>query len=126
MKNKFKIAYWVVTGLFSLMMLGGVAQYFFMHDTVSEMFINLQFPPYLIYLMGTAKLLGIVAIWTNLSPELKEWAYAGFTFNLLLAVSAHINIGDGEWIGAAMALVLLLASYFLGRKVAAEHAQGTA
>lgn len=62
----------------------------------AESFTGLGFPTYLIYWMAAAKILGLVAIWTNFSPTLKELAYAGFTFNCLLAISAHINVNDGE------------------------------
>lgn len=38
-------------------------------------------------------------------------------FNTTLAFFAHYMVGDGEEIGALMAMVLLLSSYFLGKKV---------
>ena len=55
---------------------------------VVESFTQLGYPAYLIYPFATAKLLGLVAIWTKKSETLKEWAYAGFTFDFLLAISA--------------------------------------
>jgi hypothetical protein len=114
-----KIIFYVVTGLFSLLMAGGAMPYFFMHDFAVEMFESLGYPPYLIYLMGVAKILGLVAIWFIKSPTLKEWAYAGFTFNLLLAISAHVNVGDGKAIGAIVPLTLMATSYYFYRKIKA-------
>jgi hypothetical protein len=37
--------------------------------------------------------------------------------SLILAFFAHLMVGDGEQFGALLALILLLASYFLGKKV---------
>jgi hypothetical protein len=48
----------------------------------------------------------------------KEWVYAGFFFNFLLAIGAHVSIGDGEQFGAIMALVLLVVSYVFRKRLA--------
>lgn len=120
MKKRNVLIYRIVTGLFSLMILAGVSQYFFNHEMVKGMFEDLHFPTYLIYPMGVAKTLGIIAIWTNLSKRLKEWAYAGFFFNLLLGVSAHLNVGDGEFMAAGTVLILMSISYVLYRKIEVE------
>ena len=107
----------IVTGLLSVMVLLGVGQYFFNHEIVKGMFQSLEYPTYLIYPMGIAKILGIIALWAKVPKTLKEWAYAGFTFNFLLGVSAHINVNDGEFMGALIALILLFASYFYYKKL---------
>jgi len=107
----------IVTGLFSLLILSGVTMYFVQNDMVREAFTNLGYPTYLIYPLAIAKLLGITAIWTNKSKMLKEWAYAGFVYDLLLAISAHMNIGDGEQWGALVGLILVSVSYYYNRKL---------
>ena len=84
---------------------------------VSDTFGKLGFPTYIIYPLAIAKILGLVAIWTKKSETLKEWAYAGFFFNFLLAATAHININDGEFAPALVAMVLLFVSYFFEKKV---------
>ena len=58
-----------------------------------------------------------MALWLKNQPALKEWAYAGIFFNLLLAASAHINIGDGEAPPAIIGIVILMTSYFTGKKL---------
>ena len=121
MKNRDLIIYRVVTGIFTLLVLMGASQYFFNHEVVKEMFEQIKFPTYLIYPMGVAKILGIVAIWSNKSKTLKEWAYAGFVFNFLLAISAHVNVGDGEYFPAIIALVFVVASYIYYRKNDAKN-----
>lgn len=117
MKN-IKRAYWASTGLLSAMMLISAGMYFFNNEAVSQTFTNLGFPTYIIYPLAIAKILGLVAIWTNKSKALKEWAYAGFFFDFLLATSAHIAINDGEFAGALVAMVLLFTSYFTWKKLA--------
>ena len=117
MKNKDLLIYRVLTGLFSLLVLMGASQYFINHEVVKGMFESLQFPTYLIYPMGVAKFLGVVAIWSNKSKTLKEWAYAGFVFNFLLAISAHWNVSDGEYFPAILALVFVSGSYVYNRKL---------
>ncbi len=123
MKNKDLLIYRIITGLFTVLVLMGASQYFFNHDVVKEMFLQIDFPTYLIYPMGVAKFLGIIAIWANKSKTLTEWAYAGFVFNFLLAISAHLNANDGEYYGAVIALVFVVASYIYHRKVAAISVQ---
>lgn len=107
-----KYIYWGATGLLTALMLMSAGMYFFQNDMVSETFTRLGFPTYIIYPLALLKILGLIAIWTKKSPMLKEWAYAGFFFDFLLALSAHINVNDGEYLPAAIAIVLLLVSYF--------------
>jgi len=117
MNKRDVLIYRILTGIFSALMLLGAGQYFFNHKIAVEMFTQLGFPTYIIYPMGIAKLLGLVAIWSNLSKRLKEWAYAGYVFNFLLGVSAHINVNDGEFAGALVALILVIGSYIYYRKI---------
>lgn len=117
MKKSEKIIYYAATGIFTLMLMAGASMYFFMHEKAVTMWEALGFPIYLIYPLGVAKVLGLVAIWTNVSKVLKGLAYAGFFFNILLAISAHLHVGDGEFVGAILPLVLLIVSYFLGKKM---------
>lgn len=109
--NKTKIAYWVSTGLLSALMLMSAGMYIFNHEAITGAFTTLGYPTYLIYPLAIAKILGLLAIWVDKSKALKEWAYAGFFFDFVLALAAHIAVGDGEFGGAVMALVLLAISY---------------
>ena len=116
MKNRNKIIYWVSTGLVCVLMLFSASMYFLNYDMVSDTFTRLGFPVYIIYPLGIAKILGVIAILTKKSETLKEWAYAGFFFDFLLAASAHYNVKDGEYAPALVALVLLLISYNYEKK----------
>ncbi|MEL6142032.1 MAG: DoxX family protein, partial [Bacteroidota bacterium] len=83
----------------------------------------LSFPTWLVIPLGIAKLLGLVAIWTKRSSWLKEWAYAGFFFDFLLALTAHLAAKDGGFGAAAMALLFLGVSYYFDGKLFGNAAQ---
>lgn len=122
MKKRDLIIYRVATGLFSLNMLFAAWAYFFMYEMAKETFESIGFTESLIYPLAIAKLLGLVAIWTNKSRILKELAYLGFATELMLAIVSHARVEDGEAIGAAMALVVLIVSYIFHRKLYGKKA----
>jgi hypothetical protein len=112
-----KIIYYLATGLLTLLMIFSISMYFFNHEEVAVMFTDFGYPTYIIYPYAIAKLLGLIAIWFIGSKILKEWAYAGFFFAFILAFFAHIMIGDGEQMGAAMAMIFLIISYIYSKKL---------
>ncbi len=111
-----KILYWVFLSLFTALMLFSVSNYFFKNEMIRQFFTNFGYPTYLIYPLAVAKLLGLAALWTNVKT-LKEWAYAGFFYNVVLAFFAHQQINDGQHMGTVIAMILLLVTYFLGKRV---------
>ena len=117
MGNKDKIIYWVSTGLISALMLFSASMYFINHEMVREVFTGLGYPTYIIYPLAVLKILGVIAILTKKSTTLKEWAYAGFFFDMLLAASAHFMAEDGGTAPALIGIILLLVSYVYDRKV---------
>ena len=78
-------------------------------DMVAGFFEMLSYPTNLVYPLAIAKILGIVAVLTNVSIVLKEWAYAGFFFDALLATLAHYTAGQ-EILMSATAVVLVVIS----------------
>ncbi len=112
-----KILYWVSTGMLTLIMFFSVYNYLFNHQAIVDFFVNMGYPTYLIYPLAIAKILGLVAVWGNFSKWLKEWAYAGFFFNTVLAFFAHYMVSDGEHMGAVIAFIVVLISYFTGKEV---------
>jgi DoxX-like family len=52
------------------------------------------YPDYVRPLVGIAKIAGAVALVARRLPTLREWAYAGLTFDLVLAVASHALAGD--------------------------------
>lgn len=108
-----RIVYYAATTLLSLLLLFSAGMYIFNHQTVVNSFHSLGFPAYIVYPLAAAKILGVLTIWSNVSKTLTEWAYAGFFFNFLLALSAHLNAADGGYRFALLALVLWTVSYVL-------------
>lgn len=98
-------------------MLMSAGMYIFNNAEISKVFTSLGYPSYIVYPLAIAKILGLVAIWVNKSKSIKEWAYAGFFFDFVLAFFAHVMVGDGEFAPAIIATVLLFASYFSWKKL---------
>ena len=116
-KRGYKTIYLITTGLLSLLMLFSAGMYFFNHQMVVDTFERLGYPTYIIYPLAIAKILGLIAIWSRKSTTLREWAYAGFFFDFLLAFTAHLYVKDGEHFAALMAMIFLLVSYYSGWKM---------
>ncbi|WP_306640176.1 DoxX family protein [Sanyastnella coralliicola] len=110
------LIYRIITALFTIFMMIGVVNYFAQTELIKGFWVALGFPTYLVIPLAIAKIVGLVTIWTNWSRIAREWAYAGFFFNLLLAMVAHLAISDGEHMGAVMGMVLMfLSRYWLYR-----------
>jgi len=114
----WRSAYWLITGVFSVMMLfTAYAQWSI--PVVAQEISRLGFPAYHFRVeLCIAKVLGVLALLLPVPSRLKEWAYAGFAIVLVSAVIAHLAMGDGPakylWpvgFGAALAF-----SYILFRK----------
>src|SRR5436309_12617926 len=76
------IAYWTTTVLGpASFVIGGI-----LHLTQNEQVIatrqHLGYPAYFATILGVGKLCGAIAVVVPGIPRLKEWAYAGFFFNL--------------------------------------------
>ena len=112
-----KIAYWIVTGIFCLLMLAAAAMEIFTFGESVKFLNQLGYPAHIAYVLPVTKILGVVAILTRYSNTLKEWAYAGFFFDFVLAALAHYFSGVPSPIAAIVALVLLMTSYALSKKV---------
>ena len=114
-----KILYWVTTGLLTAVMCFSVYNYFFNHTAIAGFFEHFNYPTYIIYPLAVAKILGLIAIWGNFSTWLKEWAYAGFFFNTLLAFFAHYMTDGAGYEMSGMAVIFVLVSYFLSKEARA-------
>jgi hypothetical protein len=120
---KRSIPYWVVTVLFLLPMAGsGIPELFVGGPAATAAtMVHLGYPLYLMRILGLAKLLGAVAIISNRSRLLAEWAYAGYTFDVLGAMVSHAVVGDGLMVLApGSMLVLVLVSHRLWSKTTAS------
>jgi DoxX-like family len=116
--KKIRIFYWITTGLFLLMMAFSAISSLASPVTAVEFFKTMNMPSYLISFLSIAKLLGVFAILVPGYPRLKEWAYAGLTFDLIGAVYCNYAAGKptGEWLPILIFVALAFASYFLYHK----------
>lgn len=112
-----KTAYWIVTGIFCLMMFAAVAVEVLQFDESVKMLQQLGYPAHIAYVLPVTKFFGALAIVARYSKTLTEWAYAGFFFDFVLAALAHHFSGVPSPVAAIVALALLMTSYFLGKKV---------
>ncbi len=113
--NRKLISYWIATGVVCLVFTGGGIANLFHADTQREIMEKLGYPAYLMTLLGVAKLLAVLAILAPGRKMLKEWAYAGLTFDLIGASFSHASAGD-PLPAVAVPLVILSvvsASYLL-------------
>jgi hypothetical protein len=80
---------------------------------------GLGYPVYLLNLLGTAKIIGVISLLQTRFGTLKEWAYAGFFINLTDASWSHL--ASGQPITAPFILFLiLLGSYLLWKQMKAD------
>ncbi|MFJ7932146.1 DoxX family protein [Peribacillus sp. NPDC096448] len=125
--KKIKIIYWIFTGLLvALMVLGSIPDIMSVPDAVA-LFNHLGYPTYLLPFIGIAKLLGVVAILIPGFPRIKEWAYAGFVFDLTGAMYSSISVGDpvSGWLIFIIGYILIAGSYIYHHKILKSAASGT-
>ncbi|MEM7811772.1 MAG: DoxX family protein [Planctomycetota bacterium] len=117
------IGYWVSTALFCLAMGGSGVANLVQAAPLKESIAGLGYPEYLMTILGVAKVLGVVALLAPLGPTLREWAYAGFTFDLLGAAASHGFAGHpvGEMAPPLVLLAIGAASYFLSSRPPASE-----
>ena|SRR5882757_3747311 len=115
MEKRNKIIYWVATALLSFGMLGsGLAQIFHAKAMV-DLITPLGYPLYFLYIIGTWKILGVIAILIPRFKLVKEWAYAGFFFVMTGALISHLasgNYGIKEIIGPFMQTIFIILSWY--------------
>ena len=73
-------------------------------------------PYYFMFMLGIAKILGILALLFSRWVTLKEWAYAGFGFTLIGAIWVHYS-SDTSAVSAIVFLVILGISYWSWKRL---------
>ncbi|HZX59707.1 MAG TPA: DoxX family protein [Mucilaginibacter sp.] len=118
-----KIIYWVFTVLLILLMLFSAYGTLFKPEQAQAFAKNIGFPVYLLTFLSIAKILGCIAIVVPGFGRLKEWAYAGFTFDLMGATDIFISTHSpfAQW-GPFMALgfIFIFGSYICYHKLKAN------
>ena len=84
----------------------------------------LGYPDYFAYTLIICKALGVLAIsFPGVPAKLREWAYAGLTFNLIFAFISHacVDKNIGFMIMPLVVLGILAVSYVYGNKIRATN-----
>ena len=116
-----RIIFWVSTIIIALMEgLMPLATLIFAPEYMTVGTKALFYPDYFAYTLVMCKILGVVALVYPKTPAiLREWAYAGLTFNLIFAFISHAYVDQN--IGyMAMPLVflgVLAISYIYSKKI---------
>lgn len=128
-----QVIYWLATITMCCVFAFSANMYLTNPDMVKGFFTALDYPSYLVYPLAFAKILGIIAVLSSKGflllrylkvPDgmvasfasfsrkiqvIKEWAYAGFFFDAVLATAAHMAAGDGSR-GSLYAIIAVLVS----------------
>ena len=114
--KKNKIGYWILTVIFAGMMTLSSVMYLTHQPAILQALHGLGYPDYILSLLGTAKIIGVISLVQTRFSTLKEWAYAGFSINLVAAAWSHLAVGES----VAMPLILFLVlggSYYFWKKI---------
>ena len=117
-KFKSSLVYWIPTGLVALNWTFGGVSTLLRTTSSMEVFSRLGYPEYFAALLGTAQILGVVAILAPVPRVLREWAYAGLTFDVTAAIFSLLAVGvPTRHVGIPVfALALVLTSYLAWRE----------
>ena len=119
--KKNKIIFWTATIILilweGLMPLGTML---FAPEYVNAGTKPLGYPDYFAYALIICKVLGVLAIaYPGTPAKLKEWAYAGLTFNLIFAFISHafVDKNIGFMLMPLVVLGILVVSYVYNNKI---------
>lgn len=119
--KKFKLIFWVATAI--IILWEGVmplSTIIFAPEYVNAGTKPLGYPDYFAYTLIICKVLGVLAISYSKTPyKLKEWAYAGLTFNLIFAFISHAYVDKniGFMLMPLVVLGILAVSYVYNNKI---------
>jgi hypothetical protein len=107
-KRRDRVIYWIFAGLtWIFLVVFGVLD--LLHTPmVSDTIRHLGYPWYFCYLLGAGKLLAAAALAYPKTRLLREWAYAGVTFELISSFVSHSFVGDAWSLRVAPLIVLAI------------------
>lgn len=126
--KKNKIIFWIATIIIVLfegvMPLGTLL---FAPEYATAGTEPLGYPDYFAHALIICKILGVTALMIpKLHPKIREWAYAGLTFNLIFAFISHAVV-DGNIAFMLMPIVIgaiLAVSYIYNLKISSNGQNG--
>lgn len=114
-----RVIYWTGAALTSLWF--GASGFFELtkNPLVWEITRQLGYPPHFIYILGVAKLSGVIVLLTpNRLLRLKEWVFAGVFFDIVFAFFSKLAVlGLPATIDAVVAFVMVSVTYVMFRKL---------
>jgi hypothetical protein len=115
---KGKLAYWIPTGLLVLNFVFGGLSTLLKAESSLEVFRRLGYPDYFATMLGVAQLLAAAALLVPVPRTLREWAYAGLSFDAIAAGISLLAIGMSVYhLGfPVIVLVLLFVSHSAWRR----------
>ncbi len=118
-KKSVKVTYWITTVLFVLFMLFGAIGSLTGSEGGVAVMEALGYPLYLNIILGIAKILGSVALIQTKWYVIKEWAYAGFAFDIIGAGMSFVLAGMGfaMTVVPLISLAVMFASYISWKKL---------
>jgi len=124
MEKTKKIIYWITTALLAV----GMLQSGIFAELRTKQWVDLVgalgYPVYFLNILGTWKILGVIAILIPGFKLLKEWAYAGFFFAMTGALISHLAIADYNikgLMGPFFQMIFIILSWYFrpaSRKIA--------
>ncbi|MES2457876.1 MAG: DoxX family protein [Bacteroidota bacterium] len=114
-----KTIYWIGILLTSLWF--GASGFFELtkNALVWEITQQLGYPAHFIYLLGIAKVAGVIVLLVpNKLLRLKEWVFAGVFFDIIFAFGSKVAVlGVGSAVDAVIAFIMVSVSYAMFRKL---------
>ncbi|TWW01644.1 DoxX family protein [Chitinophaga pinensis] len=114
-----RLIYWIGAVFMSLWF--GASGFFELthNPIVWDITVQLGYPPHFIYILGVAKIAGVVVL---LTPEkllrLKEWVFAGMFFDITFAFFSKLAVLNfAATIDAIIAFTVLSVTYVMFRKL---------
>jgi uncharacterized membrane protein len=106
--------YWIATTMVAVVMLAsGIAQLLQL-EMMKVLILQIEYPLYIMYLVGVWKIVGVIVLLLPNTPLLKEWAYAGFFFLMTGVLFSLLAVGDykNALYGPFFQTVFLITSWF--------------
>lgn len=123
--KKNKIIFWTATIIIALMeAVMPIVTWISAPEYMTVGTKALGYPDYFAYSLVIAKILGVIAITLpKIPPRIKEWAYAGLSFNLIFAFISHscVDKNIGNMIMPLVFLGILALSYYYKNKIQAVN-----
>ena len=118
--SRASLTYWIATALVVFIAVSGGIVDAMRSPSALEVFRHLGYPDYFAILLGVAKVLGGGALVTPVPRVLREWAYAGLSFDVIAAAISSAAVGDpiagAGFVVPIVVLALTLVSYVMWRR----------